>query len=92
MKFISTWSLRKATIPEAIRRFLAAGGKPPAGVKLLGRWHRSDASGGFSLYETNDPAALFAHAAEWAPYLEIHTSMVLEDADVGPILAKLYGQ
>jgi hypothetical protein len=92
MKFVSTWSLRGTVIPETVRRFLAGGGNPPAGVTLLGRWHKADASGGFSLYETSNPAALFAHAAEWAPYLEIEVSPVLEDAEVSPVLAKLYGQ
>jgi hypothetical protein len=92
MKFLSSWILRPDTVPEAARRFLAGGGAPPAGVTLLGRWHRADASGGFSLFETNDPAALYAHAAEWAQFLDIQTVPVIEDADAAPVLAKLYGQ
>lgn len=92
MKFLSTWAVRPGLMPEAARRFLAGKAAAPAGVTLLGRWHKADLSGGYSLYETNDAAAIYAYAADWAPYLEMHTSPVVEDADAGPILARLYGQ
>jgi hypothetical protein len=65
---------------------------PPAGATLLGRWHRTDASGGYTLYESSDATALFAHAAEWAEFLDIETVAVIEDGEAGPILAKLFGQ
>jgi hypothetical protein len=92
MKFMSTWAVRPGTIPEAARRFVTGKAAPPAGVTILGRWHKADLSGGFTLHETNDAAAVYAYAAEWAPYLEIYSSLVVEDADAGPILAKLYAQ
>lgn len=90
MKFLSTWAVRPGHIPEAARRFIEGKAVPPAEITTLGRWHKADLSGGFTLSETNDAAAMYAFAADWAPYLEIQTSPVVEDADVGPVLAKLY--
>jgi Protein of unknown function (DUF3303) len=90
MKVLSKWAVRPGAHREAVNRFLAGGGLPPEGVTLLGRWHKVDTSGGFSLYETNDPAALFASAAAWAELLEIESSVVVEDSDAAPALAKVF--
>jgi hypothetical protein len=40
--------------------------------------------GGFSLYETNNPAALHLGASKWADLLELNTVAVIEDAEAGP--------
>ncbi len=90
MKFMSTWTLLPGALKEAVGRFLEGQGQPPDGVKLLGRWHKVDCSGGFALFETTDPAALFESAAVWADVLEIHNSPIVEDGDAGPILAKVF--
>jgi hypothetical protein len=39
MKYIVSWTLPIATFHAAVGRFLETGGMPPAGVKLVGRWH-----------------------------------------------------
>ena len=90
MKFLSTWAVRPGATKEAVARFLAGQGAPPAGVKLLGRWHKADLSGGYSLTESESPAALYESAAEWTDVLEIHGCVVIEDAEAGPILAKVF--
>ena len=90
MKFISTWSAMPGTINEAVGRFLAGQAAPVEGVALLGRWHNTDCSGGFSLYETDNPVALFEGAAKWADVLEIQTIAVIDDAEAGPVYAKLF--
>jgi hypothetical protein len=59
-------------------------------VKLLGRWHNADFSGGFELVESNDPVALYAGAAKWADLLEFSTVPVIEDGDAGPVLANRF--
>ncbi|HEX4287180.1 MAG TPA: DUF3303 family protein, partial [Terracidiphilus sp.] len=71
-------------------RFLAGQGQPPAGIKMLGRWHKTDSSGGYVLYETDSPTALFEFSASWADVLEIHSNVVIEDAEAGPALAKVF--
>lgn len=90
MKFISTWAVRPGATKEAVGRFLAGQAAPPPGVKLLGRWHKTDMSGGFSLTESDNPLALYEEAAKWVDLLEIHGNVVVEDAEAGPILAKVF--
>ena len=65
MKFMTTWSAKPGALREAVKRFLATQAAPPPGVTLLGRWHNTDLSGGFSLIETSDPKASFESAALW---------------------------
>ena len=88
MKFMTTWAVRPGARAEAVDRFLAGQGTPPEGVTLLGRWHKADASGGYSLTESANSQAIFESAAIWADILELHSTVVLEDDEAGPILAK----
>ncbi len=90
MKFMSTWTLLPGSVKAAAEQFLADGGQEAAGVKLLGRWHNCDCSGGFSLYETNDAAALHLGAARWAELIEINTVAVVEDSEAGPNLVATF--
>jgi len=90
MKFLSTYAARPGCLPEVMRRFLAGQAQPLPGVTLLGRWHKTDMSGGFSLSETDDPTALYEFALQWADVLEIHSSLVIEDKDAAPVIAKLF--
>ena len=90
MKFMSTWSLLPGSVKTAAQQFLAGGGGEPEGVTVLGRWHNVDCSGGYALYETNDPVALYRGAAKWADLLELTNVAVIEDADAGRELATLY--
>lgn len=89
MKVMTTWSLKTGQFKEAVQRFLAGEGAPGEGVALLGRWHSVDLSIGFSLYESSDPAALYASAARWADIMDLKTFLVVEDSDAGPALAAL---
>lgn len=91
MKFISTFKFRPGQHSAAAKKFLAGGAAPPEGATILGRWHATDGSGGFSLLETDDPTVAYEHALTWSEHLEIHTVPVLEDEQIGPILGKLYG-
>ncbi|MGA3102409.1 MAG: DUF3303 family protein [Terracidiphilus sp.] len=88
MKFIVSWSLPQATYQAATERFTKTGGMPPAGVKLIGRWHGMSGKG-FAVVETTDPKALYAWCAEWSEFLPIETTPCLEDADAGAVLATL---
>jgi hypothetical protein len=66
MKFMTTWKALPGARKEAVERFLAGHGVPPEGVTLLGRWHNTDCSGGYTLTESSNPQALFESAARWA--------------------------
>lgn len=87
MKFMSTWSFQGGAIPEAAARFLAGDAAPEPGTTILGRWHNTDLSGGFFLFETDDPAAMYRGALRWADVLEINTVPVIEDSEAGAALA-----
>ena len=88
MKFMTSWTVPQGNIPEAVARFLSGDAPPAAGVKILGRWHNTDFSGGYTLMETDDPVAAYAEAAQWADLIELSTVPVIEDAEAGPVLAK----
>jgi Domain of unknown function (DUF3303) len=90
VKFIVSWKLPQATYNEAIARFLKAGGLPPAGVKMIGRWHGMS-GGGFAVAETNDPKALYTWQAQWADVIPLEVTPCLEDADAGEVLGSLKG-
>lgn len=89
MKFMSTWTALPGARKEAVERFLAGHAKPPAGITMLGRWHKADCSGGYTLYESTDPNAMFEFSASWADVLELHGTVVIEDADAGAIMTKI---
>ena len=92
MKVIASWNVRPGALKEAVARFLATQGAPAPGVTLLGRWHKADCIVGFSLFETNNPAAFFEGAATWTDVLEVHSHVVIEDAEAGPVMAKIFGK
>jgi hypothetical protein len=90
MKVMLTWSARSGQeFSEAVRRFLAGEAVAEPGQKILGRWHSVDLSIGFTLYESDDSATHYAAAAKWADVLDLRSYLVVEDAEVGPILAGL---
>ena len=92
MIFMSTYSIRPGCVPEAVSRFLSGKATPPAGVKMLGRWHKTDSSGGYTLLETDNPDALYAFSASWADVLETHNTVVIEDAEAAPVLTTIFGK
>jgi hypothetical protein len=92
MKVMTTWSTKPGTLREAVGRFLKGMATPAPGVTMLGRWHSVDLSIGYSLYETNDPAALHLTGALWADVLDLKTVLVIEDSEAGANLAKAYGE
>jgi hypothetical protein len=91
MKFMSTFSIRPGCVPEAAKRFLAGKGTPPPSIRILGRWHKTDCSGGYTLFEADSPAVLYEFAASWTDVLENHSTVVIEDGEAGPALARIYG-
>jgi hypothetical protein len=91
MKFISTWTPRPETRKAAIENFLAGKAAAlPAGVTTLGRWHKADGSGGFTLYESESAEAMYEIAAFWAQFMDVQTIPVIEDAAAGATLTKLF--
>jgi Protein of unknown function (DUF3303) len=88
MKFIMTfaWSPDTKARAEGIERFQKTGGRPPQGVKLLGRWTRADLSGGFDLLETDDPKKLAEFSFMWSDLMDLKITPVLDDQELGEVL------
>lgn len=89
MKFLVQWSLSPATFRATIGRFLEAGGLPPEGVRMIGRWHGMSGKG-CAVVETDDASALYEWIAEWSEFLHIETSPALEDDEAGEVLGAMY--
>jgi hypothetical protein len=90
MKTMVVWSLKPgASLSEAVRRFLAGEAGPQEGQKILGRWHSVDMSIGFTLSETDNPSTHYVAASKFADIMDLRAYMVIEDSDVGPILASM---
>jgi hypothetical protein len=90
MKFMLTFTMKPETRArdEAIARFKATGGQPPEGAKLLGRWTAADLSGGFDLLESDDVKALTEFSLMWSDLMELSIVPVIEDAELGEVLAR----
>jgi hypothetical protein len=88
MKFIVRWSIPKACAAAAEARFVQTGAPPPAGVKMLGRWHGMS-GGGVLIAETDDAKALYAWIGFWNDLLEFETTPCVEDAEAGEVLSAL---
>ncbi len=88
MKFIVKWNIPKNSVVDAEARFLKAGGGPPAGVNMIGRWHGMS-GGGVLIAETENAKALYSWLAYWNDLLEFETTPCLDDAETGEILAAL---
>ena len=90
MKFMLTFTLKPEARgrDEAIARFKKTGGRPPQGVKLLGRWTAADFSGGFDLLESEDVKALTEFALMWSDLMELRIVPVAEDAELSEVLQR----
>ena len=82
MKFMVSYDLLYDTRDEAIKRFKKSQGAAPAGVTLLGRWHRADGFGVFTLIETNDARTITDFALEWSDLLRLSAVPVIDDAQL----------
>lgn len=87
MKFMVTWSSSPLQRRDANARFLETGGGPPAGVKMLGRWHTG--AGGYCLAETDDVKALYEWTGQWSDLLDFTATPVMDDAEVGEVIKKI---
>lgn len=90
MKFMVTWKIPPGSHRPAAESFLKSGAPLPAGLKAIGRWHAPGSGYGWLLVEGNDNIALAQHAAEWANYLELQITPVIEDEEAAKALSKAY--
>ena len=63
MLFIVDFATSPSTRDAGIDRFKETGAPPPAGVKMVGRWHRADGTDGVYRGNGRRRSPLFARAA-----------------------------
>jgi len=88
MKLVTTWYCPPENRNATIARFKETGGdKPPAGVKLLGRWFAVGGGKGVHVCEADDPMVMAKWAAVWSDLLSIEIYPAVDDEDA----KKLFG-
>jgi hypothetical protein len=88
MKFLVSWKIPKASAVAGRQRFKETGGAPPAGVKMIGRWHGMN-GGGFAVAEAADVKAIYTWYETWADLLDLEVTPCVDDAEAGEVLAAL---
>ena len=76
----------------AIERFLKTGGAPPAGVKMIGRWHDLARISGFAVAETDDPLLMTKWSLDWNDIFTVDVTQALTDDQAAPLLAAAGGK
>jgi Domain of unknown function (DUF3303) len=89
MKYMISVPLDSPTFKERVARFLETGGKPPEGVKMIGRWHALSGSEAFILAETDDPKGIYRWVTGWADLIEFDVVPVIDDDEAAAILQEL---
>ena len=89
MLYVQHWKFKPGYHQKGAEKFLATGAPYP-GVKSFSRYHAPGSLEGWIVVETDDPKALYEHAAEWAEFLDWETTPVFTDEEAGPICAKIY--
>jgi uncharacterized protein DUF3303 len=87
MKYVITWSVSNENYKAAIKKFLDTGALPPAGVKLVGRYHGLEGSNhGFIVAETGDAKGIYTWLADWMSLVNFQVTPVVEDAEAAALL------
>lgn len=92
MLYIVKWTTSPENRNASVERLLKTGGKPPAGVTMLGRWFAVGQHAGFAVAEANDVALIQQWALEWNDLLAMEIYPALTDAQVAPLLAAALGR
>jgi hypothetical protein len=92
MLFLVSWTARPEHRDAAIERFLKTGAQPPAGVKMIGRWHAVGPVAGVAIAEAADTAVLQKWVLDWSDILEMDVHPAVTDEQLGSALAALKGK
>lgn len=86
MNFMVVWTFKPDHSKDAIARFQETGGMPPAGVRMIARWHDVAGGRGFAITETDDPVAASKWCHDWTDLLSFEVIPVLNDEQLGQVL------
>ena len=86
MLFMITYAFGPGHREKAQERFKKTGGGPPAGAKMVGRWHNVAGRRGYVLAESDDAVAIGKWMQEWTDLLDFEVIPVVNDEDVLKVL------
>jgi hypothetical protein len=87
MVFLTTYHWKPEHRKAIVERFMATGGVPPEGVKLLSRWTDVAGGRGFTLSEADDVVAIGRFFYAWNDLMTFEIVPVLNDEQLGTVLA-----
>ena len=79
MLYVQHWSFKAGYHQKGAEKFLGGGGDYP-GVEMIGRYHAPGSLEGWIVLKTDDPKAIYQHAAEWGEFLNWETTPVFTDS------------
>ena len=74
MLYVQHWSFKTGYHQKGAEKFLGGGGDYP-GVEMIGRYHAPGSLEGWIVLKTDDPKAIYQHAAEWGEFLNEKASL-----------------
>ena len=86
MIFVSQYKLAPDKRNAAQEKFKKAGGLPPQGAKLIGRWHSIGGGRGVTVFESDDPQAMAKWSQEWNDVIEFDVYPAIDDAGFAKML------
>jgi Domain of unknown function (DUF3303) len=87
MHFMSIYRFTPEQRDAAVARFKETGGPPPAGVKMLARWHDVGRLTGYTICEADDAVALGIWSHRWVDLMTIETFPVVNDEQMVKVLS-----
>ena len=89
MVFFASWRITRDVRDRVLERFINSQGSSAAGVRILGRWHRTDGTGGFLVCEAKSMKPMAEFSYEWSELQFVEIVRVVDDAGLMAVLAKL---
>lgn len=86
MQFYVGWTVNPEHRDAATARFAETGALPPAGVKMVGRWHFAEGRSGFLIAESNDAVAIGKWTQAWTDLLTFRVVPIVDDEGFKAIL------
>jgi hypothetical protein len=86
MHFYIEYELSPDTRDEAQKRFLEAGGLPPAGITMLQRWHYASGHRGFIIAQADDAIGIGKWMQDWTDLLVFDITPILSDEEFQQVI------
>lgn len=86
MQFFVSWTVNPERRDSATARFLETGGLPPAGVKMIGRWHFAQGREGFLIAEASDAVGIGKWTQAWSDLLTFRITPIVDDEGFKAVL------